>query len=142
MIKLNVPRRYSITHEDGDNSFTIVWKFPYTTSDYFEELRSGFENKSKAAFSDQILMDSIESCSGVIDESTGEGIDISNKECKAALFDYIKSIPEYYVSVLSAYIGPKSKNLLAGLMPSLTGSGIPVNVDSASANVKQESASI
>ena len=139
MIKLNVKREYVIPYEKDDISFSITWKFPFTSTDSSVELRKSFNDagKSMAEFLDYTFLWAMKDQEGFIDED-GNTLDLSIEDHRRAIFDTIKPFTDYMNLVQVAYIGPKAKNLLAGLTQPSTGDGDQKLVESASTNVEKE----
>lgn len=133
MIKLKTEKKYELPYEDGDESFKITWIFPLSTSAEMDKLRDQIIGKGIKVSAEKIMSESIKAQEGFIGED-GKPLDVSQEVVRMAIFDYVKSVPEYYQTVMTAFLGPRSKNLLAGAMRQLTGSGNPENVSPASEN--------
>lgn len=127
MIKLSASRTYTIPYEDGENSFTVTFKFPNPRT----------VDKDKVKDSSQIVTNSIVDCSGIIDSDTDEEIKPTTQEMKELIYDLIKLSPDFMTKVTMALVGPTGKNLLTGVMELSTGVG---NLPSAE-HASQKSAS-
>lgn len=134
-IKLHSEKICKVPYVDRDDpsiSFSMTFKFPYTEDKPIDEKNE----EHPIAYTLRIAKESIISTEGIIDEVTGKEIEI-NENNKKLLYDMIKTMPEYVYAIAAAFMGPKGKNWLTGVMALLTTDGHPTNVDHASPTVPE-----
>lgn len=156
MVKLNVKKEYVIPYDNKETEeyrnasqevkdswerikFSITWKFPFTTSSESVQLRKTLrgEGKDHAEISEHVFLHAMKEQDGFCDEN-GTPLNLSDIEHRMSIYDAIKPFTGYMTKVQCACLGPKGKNLLAGLTARLTGNGTPAIADSASANVSKD----
>lgn len=127
-VKLHPEKIVTIPYQDKDDkdfNFSITFKFPYTEDD---PLKDGEEPINYVL---RLAEKGIIKTEGIIDEITGKEMELTENS-KKAIYDLIRTLPEYVMCIAAAFLGPKGKNLLTGATLSLTTDGHPVNVDRAS----------
>ena len=109
-------------------------EIPVNASD--DEKQVAFQAATKAANEEQrSLMDfsirkAIVACEGFVDEETNEPVVVQNidgsfnEQVQKVIFDVIQTYNDYYIDVMTAYLGPKGKNFKSGLMALLNGAGV------------------
>lgn len=122
MIKMNPTKTYEIPYEDGEISFSITWKFPFVTDQVLKDLRKS-DKSEKIDNMDIMLMNGIVGIKGFVDDTTNKEI-ILNDETRPAIYDVVRSIPKYFLEVLTMSMGPTGKNLLAGVIQQSTQNGV------------------
>jgi hypothetical protein len=133
MIKLHPQKICVIPYKDKDDptiEFSITFKFPYTEDKPINEK----DNEHPIAYVLRIAKESIIATSGIIDETTQQEI-VINDDNKKLIYDLIKTLPDYVYMIAAAFMGPKGKNWLTGVMALSTTDGHPESVDHASPNV-------
>jgi hypothetical protein len=134
VITLSAKKEYIIPYQDEkdkDFNFSMSFKFPYSEDTPMNKGEDAID------YIVRIAKNSIIKTEGIIDSDTGKEIEL-NDNTRKVLHDLIKTIPEYVLKIAIAYIGPKGKNLLTGVTPSLTMGGQQTNVDHASIPIVNE----
>jgi len=120
MVKLIQKREVIIDHED----FSITWRFPLCTDSSIVKVRRTLL-KSDAVddeyLFDTYLMNSIHSATGF--ETEDGPITEFTPEIKVMIYNYIKTIRDYWTKVVDAYRGITPKNSSSGQTHSSTGTG-------------------
>ncbi len=145
MLKIKTDRTYKIPYEQDGDSFSITFKFTPSEDLDLTQIR---QKLVKAAIDadlsaqmdtvDHVIRRSIIDCEDIFDEDTNEPVKLKNEDgsineyVQKVLMDVIKMYPDYYLKVLTAYMGPKGKNLKTGVTEQLTGAGGQENVEHAS----------
>jgi hypothetical protein len=80
-----------------------------------------------------LLREMLIGCTDICNEDTNELIEITKRNAdgatyidevnQKAVFNEVVRFPQLFMSIMSAYVGPKGKNLLSGAMQQLTGNG-------------------
>lgn len=126
MITLTPNKLHVIPYVDPNDpefSFSVSWKFPLSTSKEMDELKARLDlSGSPSEQMDKILAECIQAQTGFIDEE-GKPLDTSNSVHRAAIYDFIKPFAAYRLLVLTAYVGPRAKNLSTSATQPSTGSG-------------------
>jgi hypothetical protein len=119
---INPTRKRTFTHVEGEDKFEADFDFVCMedgiTKEIKEKLRSHNLNSpdEDAALSivwHQIRR-SLKATRGIIDERTGQEVDISNSDIQRAVFEFIISFGNLREQILTAYIGPSGKNSNSG----------------------------
>lgn len=135
MITLHPQKICTLPYTDKDDptiSFSMTFKFPYTEDKPLKEK----EEEHPIAYVLRIAKESIIKTEGIIDETTGKEIEL-NDDTRKLLYDLIKTFPDYVYMIAAAFMGPKGKNWLTGVMALLTTVGHPENVNPASQTVME-----
>jgi hypothetical protein len=128
VIKIHPEKICTVPYQDKDDpeiSFSVTFKFPYSEDTPIEE------DENPIKFILRIIQKSIVSTEGVIDSVTNREIEM-NDSTRKHIYDIIKTMPEYIYKIAAAYMGPKGKNWLTGVMALLTTDGHPENAPPAS----------
>jgi hypothetical protein len=126
MVTLHPEKICVIPYVDKDDptiSFSMTFKFPYTQDMPIDEKNE----EHPIAYILRIAQKSIIKTEGIIDSTTNCEIVLTDNNRKL-LYDMIKTMPEYVYKISAAYMGPKGKNWLTGVMELLTTDGHPTNV--------------
>jgi hypothetical protein len=138
MIKISPTKTYKIPYiEDGEEKFSMTWKFPCTTDKEVLSLKRIEDKEAREEAFEELLINSLIGIDGFVDEVTNQPILLS-VENKRAFFDYVKGTPEYHLEVISSFLGPNAKNLLVGAMRQLTQNGKSLDATNANVNVEKE----
>jgi hypothetical protein len=128
LIKIHPEKICTVPYQDKDDpeiSFSVTFKFPYG-----EDAPINSEEEP-IAFILRIIQKSIIATEGGIDSVTNREIEM-NDSTRKHIYDIIKTMPEYIYKIAAAYMGPKGKNWLTGVMALLTTDGHPENAPPAS----------
>jgi hypothetical protein len=128
LIKIHPEKICTVPYQDKDDpeiSFSVTFKFPYSED---TPINSGEE---PIAYILRIIQKSIVSTEGIIDSITNREIEM-NDNTRKHIYDIIKTMPDYIYKIAAAYMGPKGKNWLTGVMALLTTDGHPENAPPAS----------
>lgn len=120
------------THEEDGESFSVTFKFPFAEEINLSKLREKLNvsddvESNSASTLMYILRTSISDCEDIldVDKPVGDSYEpvVVAKEdgtrdemAQKIVFEIVKSIPTLYDKVITAYIGPKGKNLKTGAM--------------------------
>lgn len=145
MIKIKTDRTYKIPYEQNGDSFSITFKFTPSEDLDLTQIRqklvkavTDIDLSAQMDTVDHVIRRSIIDCEDILDEDTNEPVKLKNEDgsineyVQKVLMDVIKMYPDYYLKVLTAYMGPKGKNLKTGVTEQSTGAGGLENVDHAS----------
>lgn len=145
MIKIKTDRTYKIPYEQDGDSFSITFKFIPSEDLDLTQIRqklikavTDIDLSAQMDTVDHVIRRSIIDCEDILDEDTNEPVKLKNEDgsineyVQKVLMDVIKMYPDYYLKVLTAYMGPKGKNLKTGVTEQSTGAGGQENVEHAS----------
>lgn len=145
MIKIKTDRTYKIPYEQDGDSFSITFKFTPSEDLDLTQIRqklvkavTDVDLSAQMDTVDHVIRRSIIDCEDILDEDTNEPVKLKNEDgsineyVQKVLMDVVKMYPDYYLKVLTAYMGPKGKNLKTGVTEQSTGAGGLENADHAS----------